>query len=85
MESESLSEFLLFERNGTRLPVFYIYRAQDIKRIQEALDDGCGYDAPGSFAAWLSKKTTMHAWKMDGKRYDIGDVESYERVKGVFE
>jgi len=65
--------------------MFYIYRAEDIKRIQEALDDGCGYDAPGSFAAWLSKKTQMHAWKMDGKRYDIGDVESYESVKRVFE
>jgi len=72
-------------KGNLAVPPFYIYRAEDIKRIQEALDDGCGYDAPGSFAAWLSKKTTMHAWKMDGKRYDIGDVESYESVRGVFE
>ena len=72
-------------KGSLAVPPFYIYRAEDIKRIQEGLDDGCGYDAPGSFAAWLSKKTQMHAWKMDGKRYDIGDVESYESVKRVFE
>ena len=56
----------------------------DVKRIQEALENGCGYDAPGSFAAWLSKQTPMHAYVMPGKRYDIGDINSYEYVKSVF-
>ena len=60
---------------------FYIYKNGDINRIKEALDAGCGYDAPGSFAAWLSGKTEAFAWKMPGKRYDVGDKESYERVK----
>ena len=46
--------------------------------------NGCGYDAPGSFAAWLSKQTPMHAYVMPGKRYDIGDINSYEYVKSVF-
>ena len=66
------------------VPPFYCYRACDVKRIQEALDNGCGYDAPGSFAAWLSKQTPMHAYVMPGKRYDIGDINSYEYVKSVF-
>lgn len=66
------------------VPPFYIYKAADIKRIPEALEDGCGYDAPGSFAAWLSKHVDMHAWKMTGHRYDIGDIASYEAVKEVF-
>ena len=66
------------------VPPFYIYRAEDIRRIPEALDDGCGYDAPGSFAAWLSKHTDMHAWKMTGHRYDIGDIASYEAVRNIF-
>lgn len=48
------------------------------------MDNSCGYDAPGSFAAWLSKKTPMHAYVMTGKRYDIGDINSYEYVKNVF-
>ena len=59
-------------------------RDEKIQTIQEALDNGCGYDAPGSFAAWLSKQTPMHAYVMPGKRYDIGDINSYEYVKSVF-
>lgn len=62
------------------VPPFYFYKLEDLKRINEALAEGCGYDAPGSFAAWLSKKVRMHAYRMPGKRYDIGDLESYQRV-----
>jgi glucose-1-phosphate thymidylyltransferase len=66
------------------VPPFYFYRVADIRRIQEALDAGCGYDAPGSFAAWLSGVTPMHAYIMPGKRYDIGDMKSYETVQTVY-
>ena len=66
------------------VPPFYFYRAADICRIQEALDAGCGYDAPGSFAAWLSGKVSMHAYVMPGKRFDIGDMKSYETVQAVY-
>lgn len=62
------------------VPPFYIYRPEDLRRIPEALAEGCSADAPGSFAAWLSGKVPMHAWKMNGKRYDIGDLKSYEEV-----
>ncbi|MBR2787922.1 MAG: nucleotidyltransferase family protein [Erysipelotrichaceae bacterium] len=62
------------------VPPFYFYKLADLRRIDEALKEGCGYDAPGSFAAWLSSKTPMHAYRMPGKRYDIGDLESYRRV-----
>ena len=65
-------------KGNLAVPPFYCYRACDVKRIQEALNNGCGYDAPGSFAAWLSKQTPMHAYVMPGKRYDIGDINSYE-------
>ena len=66
------------------VPPFYYYRNEDIRKIAMAMEDGCGYDAPGSFAAWLSGKVPMYAWRMMGKRYDVGDVESYERVKRIF-
>lgn len=71
-------------KGNLAVPPFYCYRSADVKRIQEALDNGCGYDAPGSFAAWLSKQTPMYAFMMPGKRYDIGDINSYEYVKRVF-
>ena len=66
------------------VPPFYFYRAADLHRIQEALDDGCGYDAPGSFAAWLSGRADIHAYIMPGKRYDIGNMKSYETVQAVY-
>lgn len=47
---------LAVEKLNLAVPPFYCYRACDVKRIQEALDNGCGYDAPGSFAAWLSRQ-----------------------------
>lgn len=71
-------------KSNLAVPPFYCYQSADVKRIQEALDNGCSYDAPGSFAAWLSKQTPMHAFRMPGKRYDIGDINSYEYVKKVF-
>jgi len=66
------------------VPPFYYYRRGDLGRIPEALNAGCGYDAPGSFAAWLSGKTTMHAWPMPGRRHDIGDMKSYEAVRDSY-
>ena len=41
------------------VPPFYFYRREDVKRIPEALAAGCGADAPGSFAAWLSRQVPM--------------------------
>ena len=73
------------EPKGTlAVPPFYYYRAEDIKRIPEALESGCNADAPGSFAAWLSRQTPMHAWKMTGRRHDIGDMKSYEKLKDSY-
>lgn len=66
------------------VPPFYYYRATDLQRIAEALEAGCGYDAPGSFAAWLSGKTAVHAWEMTGHRYDIGDMKSYQYVQETY-
>ena len=68
-------------RSNLAVPPFYFYKAQDLRRIPEALAAGCGYDAPGSFAAWLSRQTAMKAWTMPGSRYDIGNLESYEKIR----
>ena len=62
-------------------PPFYYYTKEDAKRVQNGIDSGCGTDAPGSYIAWLCKQTTVHAMEMPGKRYDIGNLESYERVQ----
>lgn len=62
-------------------PPFYFYTAEDTKLLDEGIAAGCGIDAPGSFAAWLSTKVPVYAMEMPGKRYDIGNIESYEKVQ----
>lgn len=65
-------------------PPFYYYTKEDAKLVEKGIEEGCGTDAPGSYIAWLCKKTTVHAMEMPGKRYDIGNLESYEQVKAEY-
>lgn len=62
-------------------PPFYYYTAADARLVAEGIADGCGVDAPGSYVAWLCGRTTVHAMEMPGKRYDIGNLASYEAVQ----
>ncbi len=70
-------------------PPFYYYTKADAKLVKKGIESDCGVDAPGSYIAWLCTQTAVHAMEMPGKRYDIGDLESYKRVqedyKGLFE
>lgn len=65
-------------------PPFYYYTKDDAKLVQKGIDSGCGTDAPGSYITWLCTQTTVHAMEMPGKRYDIGNLESYEKVKAEY-
>lgn len=65
-------------------PPFYYYTRNDARLVAEGIASGCGTDAPGSYIAWLCTKTPVHAMLMPGRRYDIGDVESYEEVKRTY-
>lgn len=62
-------------------PPFYYYTKEDARLVPAGIEQGCGTDAPGSFIAWLCTQTQVYAMKMPGKRYDIGNLESYEKVQ----
>lgn len=66
-------------------PAFYYYTRDDVKLVKKGIASGCGVDAPGSFIAWLCTQTTVHAMEMPGKRFDIGNLESYEKVQQEYE
>ena len=66
-------------------PPFYYYTKQDAKLVKKGIEEGCGVDAPGSFIAWLCSKTVVYAMEMPGKRYDIGNLESYEKVQKEYQ
>lgn len=62
-------------------PPFYYYTKADAKLVKAGIDAGCGTDAPGSYIAWLCTQTAVHAMEMPGRRYDIGNLESYSQVQ----
>lgn len=62
-------------------PPFYFYSREDAKLVKEGIEAGCGVDAPGSYIAWLCQQSHVYAMEMPGKRYDIGNLASYEKVQ----
>jgi len=66
------------------VPPFYYYTAADLPLIQTAIEQGCDYDAPGNLAAWLCQRSTVYAWPINGKRYDIGDLAAYKFAQKEF-
>lgn len=65
-------------------PPFYIYKASDVPLVKKGIESGCGVDAPGSFIAWLSTQTAVYAFEMPGRRFDIGNLASYEEVQNSY-
>lgn len=63
------------------VPPFYFYTREDSRLVKSGIAAGCGTDAPGSYAAWLCAQTPVYAMEMPGKRYDIGNLESYESAQ----
>ena len=61
-------------------PPFYFYKKDDVMKIKDGIADGCGVDAPGSYVAWLCRKSDVYAMEMPGKRYDVGNIEGYEKI-----
>lgn len=65
-------------------PPFYFYSREDAMKLGDAIKDGCGTDAPGSFIAWLCEISPVYAMEMPGVRFDVGDLESYTKIKNEY-
>ena len=65
-------------------PPFYLYTKEAAAMIGEAVDSGCGTDAPGSLVAWMASRIPVYAMEMPGRRFDIGNLESYSEVCGTY-
>ncbi len=66
------------------IPPFYIYKKEDIYEIEKGIKEGCPTDAPGNFISWLCERADIFAYEMPGKRFDIGSIEGYEKIKDSF-
>jgi glucose-1-phosphate thymidylyltransferase len=65
-------------------PPFYFYTEEDLGKIQSAIEEGCGVDAPGSLVAWMCAHSRMYSMEMPGRRFDIGNLESYETARNNY-
>jgi glucose-1-phosphate thymidylyltransferase len=52
----------------------YLYRADDLERLNQYLQEGNAPDAPGNFAAWLHERAPLYGYRFSGEWHDIGDV-----------
>ena len=59
------------------VPPFYIYKKHDLALIRHSVESGCGKDAPGNLAHYMVDCTTIHAWPMSARRFDIGSLDTY--------
>ena len=50
-------------------PPFYFYARRDAALVRQAISEGCGVDAPGSYIAWLCGRSDVYAIEMPGRRY----------------
>ncbi|MEM5568744.1 nucleotidyltransferase family protein [Aerococcus viridans] len=71
-------------KSNLSVPVFYVLKASSIPLIQAYLNEGYNPDAPGNFIPYLISNKDTYAYVFEGKRYDIGTLESYESVQKIF-
>lgn len=90
IEIDEKSRVLSFEekpekpRSSYCVPAFYLYKKETLPSFNEYLLEGNNPDAPGHFVPYLIQQKAVHAFQFEGKRYDIGTLESYEHVQEIF-
>ena len=71
-------------RSTWAVPPFYVYLRKDLPLIKSSVDNGCGSDAPGNLAHYMVDHSVIHAWKMNGGRFDIGSLDTYHEAQRLF-
>lgn len=61
-------------------PPIYFLQDSAMDHLDEIMDSGHKFDAPGHFINYLSQKENVTAHIVNGTRLDIGDLASYRRA-----
>ena len=51
----------------------YLYRSEDVARVEEYLSEGNSPDQPGRFVVWLYPRVPVYGYRFEGEWLDIGD------------
>lgn len=62
------------------VPTFYVLKESSLPLNKRYLNKGNNTDALGNFIPYLLLHNEVKAFVFEGKRYDIGTVDSYNRV-----
>lgn len=72
-------------KSNWAVPPFYIFSKKCINLIEQSIGDkNINLDSPGGLIEWYMKKYVVYAYEMPGKRYDIGNIESLNQVRGEY-
>lgn len=63
------------------VPPLYIFQKETLPLVAKYIREGNDTDAPGNLIAWLLGRRPVYGYMFKGRCYDIGDVESYERLR----
>lgn len=72
------------------VPPFYIYTPETIVHLLPEFlsmmnrQEKGSWDAPGNLIPYLVVHSHVYAWPFNVKRYDIGNLESYEKIKEMY-
>ncbi|MEO2168508.1 MAG: nucleotidyltransferase family protein [bacterium] len=58
-------------------PPVYLFEPDALAELPAFLASGADTDAPGNFIAWLAARGIAWAHRMNGARYDVGNIDSY--------
>jgi glucose-1-phosphate thymidylyltransferase len=63
--------------------IYYLSQGS-LPLIDQYLKSNQNPDAPGFYIGWLSGQTDLFAYPFNGRWFDIGDIQSYEKADAFF-
>ncbi len=58
-------------------PPVYLFENEALAELPAFLEEAPDTDAPGNFIAWLAQRGLAWAHRMQGARFDVGNLENY--------
>lgn len=86
-ENSVVTDFIEKPDNPTYhycVPTFYVLKERTLPLINQYMNEGNNPDAPGNFIPYLIQHNEVKAYVFVGERYDIGTVDSYNKVQEIF-
>jgi glucose-1-phosphate thymidylyltransferase len=62
----------------------YFYPRESLPLIRRYLEEGNNPDQPGRLVQWMHTRTPFYTWRVPGRWYDIGSVETLREADRVF-